>query len=210
MSGDGATETPTPTPTSAGEAAATTRIDLLRHGDTGHRGFRGQLDDLPTGQGLAQMRAAVAGRRWEAMASSPLRRCALFAREFAAELGVPLRIEPRLAEYRFGHWQGVPLERLAQDEGDALARFWADPAAHPPPGAETIAQFDARVRAALADLASTFEGRRVLVVTHGGVIRLLACRAQGLPWSRMAALEVPHASLHRLQAMPAHGGEGER
>ena len=173
-------------------------IELLRHGDTGHRGFRGQLDDLPTEEGLAQMRAAVAGRRWDVLVSSPLRRCALFAREFATALGVPLRLEPRLAEYRFGRWQGVPMERLAQNEGEALVRFWADPAAHPPPGAETIDQFDARVRAALADVVSEFDGRCVLIVTHGGVIRLLQCRALGLSWSRMASLDVPHASLHRL------------
>lgn len=201
MRGDGGTGTVADriADDSADDAPDTARIELLRHGDTGHRGFRGQLDDLPTEQGLAQMRAAVAGRSWDVLVSSPLRRCALFAREFATALGVPLRLEPRLAEYRFGRWQGVPMEVLAEKQGAALARFWADPAAHPPPGAETIAQFDARVRAALADVANAFDGRRVLVVTHGGVIRLLTCRALGLPWSRMASLEVPHASLHRLR-----------
>ncbi|MCF7222015.1 histidine phosphatase family protein [Marilutibacter chinensis] len=186
-------------------ARAETHIELLRHGETGHRGFRGQLDDLPTAGGIAQMRAAVAGGHWDAVVSSPLRRCALFAREFAAERGVPLRLEPCLAEYRFGRWQGMPMEVLAQNHGEALARFWADPAAHPPPDAETIAQFEARVRAALAEVATLFAGRRVLVVTHGGVIRLLMCATRGLPWSEMAMLEVAHASLHRLPPTPMAG-----
>ncbi|QDH71869.1 histidine phosphatase family protein [Marilutibacter alkalisoli] len=179
-------------------------MELLRHGDTGRQGFRGQLDDPLTADGFGQMRAAVADGSWDALVSSPLRRCAAFARELASVRGLPLVLEPRLAEYRFGRWQGVPMDALARTEGEALARFWADPSVHPPPGAETLERFEARVAAALAEAASRFAGRRVLVVTHGGVIRLLLCRQRGLPWSAMAGLEVPHASRHVLDwPMPA-------
>jgi alpha-ribazole phosphatase len=187
---------------------ACVRIDLLRHGHTGERGFRGQLDDPPSAQGLVQMRASVAGGQWDAAVSSPLQRCAMFARGFADANGMPLKLEPRLAEYRFGDWQGVPLEVLAQAQGEVLARFWAEPDLHPPPGAETLACFGQRVLAALDDVAAGFPGRRVLVVTHGGVIRWLLCRLRGLPWSEMSGLEVPHASMHRLDWPQAEGGQG--
>lgn len=173
-------------------------IDLLRHGDTGQRSYRGQLDDPLSALGWAQLRAAVAERRWDAIVTSSLRRCADFARELAAVRGLPLRIDPRLAEYHFGAWQGVPIERLAQTQGEALANFWADPVAHPPPQAETFAQFHARLGAALDDVAAQAQGRAVLVVTHGGAIRLLRCRAEGRDYGEMANIEVPHASLHRL------------
>ena len=117
-------------------------IDLLRHGDTGQRSYRGQLDDPLSAQGWAQLRAAVAERRWDLVVSSSLRRCADFARELAAARGLPLRIDPRLAEYHFGAWQGVPIETLAETQGEALANFWADPVAHPPPVAAQVPAAD--------------------------------------------------------------------
>jgi len=173
-------------------------IDLLRHGDTGQRSYRGQLDDPLSELGWSQLRAAVAARAWALVVSSSLRRCADFARELAAARELPLRIDPRLAEYHFGAWQGVPIEQLAETQGDALARFWADPVAYPPPQAETFAQFQARLSAALDDIAAEARGREVLVVTHGGAIRLLRCQVEGRSYGDMANIEVPHASLHRL------------
>ena len=173
-------------------------IELLRHGDTGQRSYRGQLDDPLSELGWAQLRAAVAGRRWDAVVSSSLRRCADFARELAAARELPLRIDPRLAEYHFGAWQGVPVETLAQTQGDALAKFWADPVACPPPQAEPFAQFHARLSAALDEIAAEAQGREVLVVTHGGAIRLLRCQVEGRDYGQMADIDVPHASLHPL------------
>jgi len=173
-------------------------IELLRHGDTGHRSYRGQLDDALTDGGWAQLRAAVAGREWNAIVSSPLQRCAAFARELAAARGLPLRLDQRLAEYHFGNWQGVSIETIADEQGDALGRFWADPVANPPPGAETFEQFRVRLSAALDDIARNAEAQRVLVITHGGAIRLLRCLVEGRSYRDMADIDVAHASLHRL------------
>ncbi|HEY0504068.1 MAG TPA: histidine phosphatase family protein [Lysobacter sp.] len=174
-------------------------IDLLRHGDTGQRSYRGQLDDALSELGWSQLRAAVDGHAWDAVVASTLQRCALFARELAQARDIPLRLDARLAEYHFGHWQGVPIETLAQEQGDALGRFWADPVAHPPPGGETFAKFHARLSAALDDIAVEARCRRVLVVTHGGAIRLLRCVAEGRAFGDMAGIDVPHASLHPLR-----------
>jgi len=181
-----------------------TAIDLLRHGDTGQRSYRGQLDDQLTVTGWMQLRAAVAGQAWDVVVSSSMRRCADFARELAAARELPLRLDERLAEYHFGDWQGVPIETLAEERGDALARFWADPVAHPPPGAETFEQFQARLRDALNDVLHLAQGKRVLVITHGGAIRWLHCLVEQRGYGDMASIDVPHASLHRL-AWPAGG-----
>lgn len=173
-------------------------IDLLRHGDTGQRSYRGQLDDALSEAGWSQLRAAVAGLAWDAVVSSSLQRCVAFARELSHERGLPLRIDARLAEYHFGAWQGVPIERIAEEQGDALARFWADPVQHPPPGAESFAAFQQRLGAALDDIAMASADQRVLVVTHGGAIRLLRCQVERRSYGDMAGIEVPHASLHPL------------
>lgn len=173
-------------------------IDLLRHGDTGQRSYRGQLDDTLTADGWTQLRVAVDGRGWDAIVSSPLLRCAAFARELADALRVPLRLDARFAEYHFGDWQGVPIERLAGEQGGALERFWADPVAHPPPGAESFDAFRSRLCAALDEIAERAAAVRTLVVTHGGAIRLLRCLAERRSYGDMAGIDVPHASLHTL------------
>lgn len=174
-------------------------IDLLRHGDTGQRSYRGQLDDALTDIGRMQLREAVKERDdWQMIVSSTLQRCALFASELAAARGLPLSLDARLAEYHFGQWQGVPIETLADEQGDALGRFWADPVAHPPPGAETFEMFRVRLSASLDDVVAKAGAQRVLVVTHGGAIRLLRCLAEGRSYGDMANIDVPHASIHRL------------
>lgn len=178
---------------------ATAGIDLLRHGDTGHVGFRGQLDDPLSALGWSQLRASVGSRHWDTVVSSTLQRCAAFAHELADARAVPLRLDKRLAEYHFGDWQGVPMQTLADEQSDALGRFWADPVAHPPPGAETIAQLRERACAALDEIVPAPAARRVLVITHGGVIRLLRCVAERRDLRDMAGLDVAHASLHRIR-----------
>ncbi|HYG04901.1 MAG TPA: histidine phosphatase family protein [Stenotrophomonas sp.] len=175
-------------------------IELLRHGHTGQRSYRGQIDDALSEQGWQQLRATAAGGQWDAVVSSTLQRCAAFAHELATQRGCPLRLDPRLVEYHFGQWQGVPIEDIARDAGDALGRFWSDPVAHPPPGGEPFAEFRGRLAAALDQIAAEHAGsaRRVLVVTHGGAIRALRCMAEQRPFGQMVEIEVAHASLHPL------------
>lgn len=177
-------------------------ITLLRHGDTAQRSYRGQLDDALSPLGWQQLRATVAGGTWDLVVSSTLQRCAAFARELADARSVPLRLDARLMEYHFGEWQGVPIETLAAEQGDALGRFWADPVAHPPPASETFAVFEQRLATALDDVAAEADGRRVLVVTHGGAIRLLRCLAEDRDLAGMVDIDVPHASLHPLNWPP--------
>jgi alpha-ribazole phosphatase len=174
-------------------------IDLMRHGDTGRRSYRGQLDDPLSTLGWLQVRAATRNRTWDRIVASPLQRCAAFAHELAAQCGLPLALDARLAEYHFGDWQGVPIETLAAHDAQGLERFWADPLAHPPPGSEGMPAFRARVCAALDDVAACAGTERVLVVTHGGVIRMLRCVVEHRPLRDMVVIEVPNASLHRLE-----------
>jgi len=176
------------------------RLDLLRHGATaGGGGFRGSLDDALSPEGWAQMRAATASAGpWDLVVSSPLQRCAAFAAELAGARGLPLQLEGDLRELHFGTWEGRDAAGLMQDDAGALGRFWADPYAFTPPGGEPVAAFEARVLDAVARLRRECAGRRLLLVTHGGVMRLLLARARGLRREALLQVEVAHGALHRL------------
>lgn len=176
-------------------------LDLLRHGETTHGGgFRGSLDDQLTGQGWAQMRAAVAeAGPWDLLVSSPLLRCAVFADELGAQRKLPVMLEPDLRELHFGDWEGRSAAELMETDGAALGRFWADPYGFNPPGGEPLAAFEQRVLAAVERLQRRYAEQRLLLITHGGVMRLLLARARGLARAELLQVEVAHGALHRLR-----------
>ena len=178
----------------------TLRLDLLRHGETElGGGLRGSIDDALTDAGWAQMRAAVADQGpWDRLVSSPLQRCARFAEELGAQLGVPVHQDKALQELHFGAWEGQSTAALMDTSAEALGRFWSDPYAFTPPDGEPVADFSARVLAAVERLHAAHAGERVLLITHGGVMKLLLAQARGLPREQLLNVDVAHASLHSL------------
>jgi alpha-ribazole phosphatase len=178
-------------------------IHLLRHGETeGGPRYLGGTDVALSACGWQQMRTAVAGRSWDAIVSSPLRRCAAFAEALAQELGVGCRLEPDLREMSFGTWEGHSASELMQTDAERLRLFWSDPGVHAPPGGETIPELHARVMAAWRRLVSAANRERLLIVTHGGPIRVLRAVQSNTAWSALLSIEVPYAALLGMECRP--------
>lgn len=176
-------------------------LELLRHGETEQGGgLRGSLDDALTEQGWAQLRRSVqeAGP-WDRLISSPLQRCARFAEELAAARALPLDYERDLQELHFGDWEGRSAAELMHSDAEALGQFWADPYAFTPPNGEPLSRFEVRVLGGLQRLAQAHDGQRLLLVTHGGVMRLLLARARGLPRKDLLQVNVGYAERFRLR-----------
>ncbi|MEE9395375.1 MAG: alpha-ribazole phosphatase family protein [Methylococcales bacterium] len=177
-------------------------VDLLRHGETEQNGFCGSTDSTLTARGWTQMRSALEDARpWQAIVSSPLLRCADFAREYADRHKIPLRIDKRLREIHFGQWEGQSPAELMKKQPQDLALFWTNPYDNPPPGGETLVTFEKRVLEAWQTIRHMNLDQRILIVTHGGVIRMLLCHSQKLPRTHLLQLEVLHASLHSIPTL---------
>lgn len=179
-------------------------LDLLRHGETElGGGLRGSLDDALTEKGWAQMRAAVVDQGpWDRVISSPLQRCARFAAELGEQLNLPVRLEKDLQELHFGAWEGQSAAALMETDAEGLGLFWADPYGFTPPEGEPVEQFSRRVLGAVKRLHVDYAGERVLLVSHGGVMRLLLAQARGLPREQLLNVEVPHGGLFALRVDP--------
>ncbi|MCP1489508.1 alpha-ribazole phosphatase [Pseudomonas fluorescens] len=178
----------------------TLRLDLLRHGETElGGGLRGSLDDALTEKGWMQMRAAVVeGGPWDRIVSSPLQRCARFAAELGEQLNLSVHLDKYLQELHFGAWEGQSAAALMETDAEALGLFWADPYSFTPPQGEPVSDFSSRVLSAVARLHSTYAGERVLLVSHGGVMRLLLAQARGVPREQLLNVEVAHGALFAL------------
>jgi alpha-ribazole phosphatase/probable phosphoglycerate mutase len=189
-------------------------LDMMRHGEpAGGRKYRGQTDDPLSEKGWAQMHAAVGeALPWTRIVSSPLVRCRAFAETLADSHGLPLALDDRLREVGFGAWEGKTAAEIEADAPGTLARFKADPVNARPVGAEPLAEFHARVAAALNDVLVRHEGQHVLLVGHAGVMRMALAWALHIPLEHAYRIEVATASITRLRfdagraSLIFHGG----
>mgnify|MGYP006431994109 CR=1 FL=1 len=179
-----------------------TLFELIRHGEPeGGPRYRGALDDPLSDQGWYQMTRALGDyEHWDAVITSPLLRCRDFAVALAGERGLPLYEEPDLREMGFGDWEGRTADEIRCATPGVLEAFWSNPLKHTPPGGETLSAFHQRVTGAWRRWSTELESQRILVVCHGGVIRMLVAEVMGTPLERaMGALMVPYASRTRIR-----------
>ncbi|MFN8610260.1 MAG: histidine phosphatase family protein [Vulcanimicrobiota bacterium] len=113
-----------------------------------------------------QLRARLAGTRFDAVYSSDLRRASRTA-EIALP-GLPVQRDGRLREVHFGEFEGLTRAEMAPEQLDRLKVWFQDPYASRVLGGESLADVESRILAWQAELPGT---GRVAVFTHGGVIR---------------------------------------
>ncbi len=180
-------------------------ISLLRHGETvGGARFRGSIDDPLNQMGWDQMWSAVEEQCWDHIISSPLIRCADFACSLATKHSILVEHDERIKEMHFGAWEGRTAVQIMDADPDALSDFWNDPLQNTPPQAERLLDFQARVLSAWHDIMVQHRGQHILLVTHGGVIRVILCHLQQRPLQRLLELEVGHASLKKINTEPLY------
>jgi broad specificity phosphatase PhoE len=157
-----------------------TLFALLRHAETEwnrEKRIQGQQDAPLTSDGRRQaQRWGLALARYELdhMITSDLGRARLTGTLINLNLDLPHSEEPRLREQDWGRWAGLNFRDLSKVNGlKAQARMgWHF---RPLEGESRLEVFE-RSRQALVDAARRLKGKRVLVVTHGGVIKSLLYR----------------------------------
>lgn len=193
-----------------------TELWLLRHAEsTGNRDgkLQGQ-EDLPLSPlGQRQARALAerltkAHRRFPfaALYASDLTR----ARETAESIGMGcnLRVQAdhRLREIDVGTWSGLTQEQISVRFPDEWAAWRARDPRMRRGGGESYVDARERITPALAEFGERHPGGRVLVVTHGGVLRAWLADLMGIPLERMWHLAIGNTSLTRVRPYEAAVG----
>lgn len=170
-------------------------VHLMRHGAVEGEGRLIGSSDVPsTHEGDARCVAQGAALTFAQVVCSDLTRARRPAEMLAVERGVPLRIDPDWRELAFGAWEECAPADLPPD---ALARFWADPDANPPPGGERWSALVARVGRALACI----EGD-TLVIAHAGAMRAALAHLCGFSAEQCWALDMPYGAVLSLRIWP--------
>lgn len=175
-------------------------VDLLRHGQPeGGEVLRGRLDHPLSELGWQQMDKAAGPVAWSAIISSPLQRCRAFAEKLSAARDIPLHIDQNWQEIDYGDWDGLPLQEWREVAAPQFKEFRNNLAKLVPPGGEAYLPFRDRVLAALQNLAQKPDGSHVLLITHGGVMRVVLPTVLGMPLNRTNPLHIPFACFSRIE-----------
>jgi broad specificity phosphatase PhoE len=181
------------------------RLLLARHGQSvsnAVRRFQGAQDVALSPLGVRQaeaLRVALGRRRIAHVYASPLERARRTAEIAVAGLGLSLTVVDDLRELSLGQWEGCTVEEIRTRPGDPYAQWVRDPVQCLPPGGEPLAEVQARVVRAVAQIATAHpNGEDVLVVSHGGVISALLAHWLGLPLSSIWRLAVANCSLSEV------------
>lgn len=179
-----------------------TRIDIIRHGEPeGGNVFRGRTDHALTQLGQWQFNERIARHRsaWQRVISSPLQRCRQSAQTLAQQLQIPLHIDERWTEIDYGDWENQPVDSIINDPAQDARALWEDPLNFCAPQGEPVTALQQRVLAAWDSALSEHAGEHLLVVCHGGVMRVLAQHLLQLAPQAMNRLAVPYAGLLRFR-----------
>lgn len=179
----------------------TTIIDLLRHGEVeGGEIIRGSTDDKLTDDGWGKMQDALQSEvKWDVIVSSPLLRCAEFAESLAEQEGVECDVIDALQEIDFGDWEGLSPDDLVKSDNETLNRWWSSPTTQTPPQGEDFHDFRARVLKSLKEITEKHKGKRLLIVTHAGVIRIILMYILGMQEENLFRLNVDYASTSTIR-----------
>ena len=149
---------------------------LARHGETDWNRdgiWQGHgdppLNDLGRRQ-AAELAERLAEVEIDTLYSSDLRRAFETAEIIARAKGLSITADPELREMDVGSWSGFTTEEIQE-------RF-PEAAYH---DGEAREAFHTRAVGALDRIAKAHDGQRVLVVTHGGVVRALERHLYGEP-----------------------------
>jgi probable phosphoglycerate mutase len=176
-------------------------IWLVRHGESTWNAsglVQGQADGpVLTAAGRAQAESVA-----DAVRSLPIRTLVTSdltrAQETAAIIGERLSLtwvrDAAVRERNFGTAQGRPLGELGTEVSGVRDGRVVDPGARPP-GGESLQDLSRRVGTFFCRLAAVEHRGDVLVVTHGGVIRMALAQCDGVPPPRMAWGDAPNGGL---------------
>lgn len=178
------------------------RIIFVRHGRTDWNDslrYQGKSDIPLNREGEQEARKAairLSGYSPDIVYTSPLKRALQTAHIIcdAFPESPPLEIHGELSEIGFGDWEGKSIRDLESESSDLYLKWRADPTSVAPPGGESFQDISKRVDISFQRILST-DLKKVLVVSHGGIIRTALTSLIGMNPSILWSLRLDNCAI---------------
>lgn len=170
------------------------KLFVVRHGETDwnvKKILQGRADIPLNEKGKEQAkhtRELLKNTHIDAVFSSPLKRARETAEIITEGRGLEIHNDDRLLERDFGEYEGVDKTTFA------YADLWAYEKNIQYKKAENIRDFFKRIYGFLDEIKAKYPDGSVMIVTHGGVTKIVRCYAEGMvPDDEIAAFLVGNA-----------------
>ena len=181
------------------------RIHLVRHAEVHNPdhvvyaslpGFG--LSELGRGQAKAASRY-LGSQPIVAVWSSPLQRALETASPIAARLGLPVKVDPELTEWRLSDvWAGLRWEEIPVVRPGELEAYLEHPD-RLPFSAEPLEELAVRMRSALERVSALHPQGDVVVVSHQDPVQAARLAITGTPLSQLNIDKPEHASVATIK-----------
>ena len=148
-------------------------IYIIRHGQTDwnieHR-TQGQTDIALNTNGIKQadlITQKISNLKIDSIISSDLKRAYMTAQIINKNFHKAIETDKRLREFCFGTLEGITRDKITQETWE---KFNENPKQF---NAETKEEIFNRIKSFIKDMKSEIKNKKVLVVTHGGPIRMI-------------------------------------
>jgi alpha-ribazole phosphatase len=154
------------------------QLTLIRHTSVDcPKGICYGITDVPVASSfrneLEIVKQNLGDQHFDAVYSSPLKRCTILAAELANEL--PVKTDGRITELNFGDWEMSSWDNIFES---ATGKNWfAGYSTTACPNGESFADQIERTQSFLSDLKKNRFGK-VLIISHAGILRAMMCLLQ--------------------------------
>jgi len=177
------------------------RLLLVRHGITDHnsnRKFAGSTDVELSDDGYRQvekLRERLAGEKIDAIYCSDLKRAMATAEVIVSGHDVEITSCPELREMDYGIAEGLTFKEIGSrypELWESIANFSLELSF---PDGECFSDFVGRAVKFMDRLKGHGEEETVLIVSHGGMLKVLVCDLLGIDHSHWPQIRFDNASL---------------
>lgn len=186
------------------EAKEPCRVILARHGQTEWNKefrFQGRTNVQLTEEGKRQAHALSERlSSWppDVIYTSPLDRALYTAQAIADRHNMKPVILDELEEINFASWEGESIAGLEREQHEIFSHWREDPFFNPPEGAETWDTLSERLTRAVNKMLAG-EHKRIIAVSHGGIMRALYAVFTGLNPHKTWNMDVSNCSISGVE-----------
>lgn len=187
------------------------QLYLVRHGETAYNAvgrYQGhvQIDLNDRGRTQAtQVCQRLAALPIDAIYSSDLVRCLQTIQPLVSATQLPLVLEPRLREIDVGLWEHLTIPEISTTFPGNYTAYKQNPGATIHVGGESYTMLQTRAVAAIQDIISRHSAdQRIVICTHGGTIRAIACWLLGLDVNHYNKMWIDNCAITALRMHEDH------
>jgi len=182
-----------------------TRVIFVRHGQTSWNQegkYQGHSDISLNERGIKQgnlVAKRLANEKISAIYSSDLLRAQQTAEAIAEYHGLSVITKPEFREINFGIWEGLTYQEIMEDWSEILTAMYSKPGEIGPPQGESFQVVKQRVTRSLQECIAEHQEQTIVLVSHGGTMRVLLCAALGIGLDKMWSMRQDSSAINIIE-----------